>query len=86
MGLYALTDYVNFKGEGILHSERYNEEGWGLLQVLELMVEGPNSNEPMHEFVTCATRVLPRRVENAPQERSWLPGWKNRLQTYVSDL
>ena len=86
MGLYALTDYVNFKGEGILYSERYNEEGWGLLQVLELMVEGPNSNEPMHEFVTCAARVLTRRVENAPQERSWLPGWKNRLQTYVSDL
>ena len=86
MGLYALTDYVNFKGEGVLRSERYNGEGWGLLQVLELMPRSPNSNEPMQEFVTCAVRVLTRRVENAPKERFWLPGWKNRLQTYISDL
>ena len=86
MGLYALTDYVNFKGEGVLQSERYNGEGWGLLQVLELMAEDSNSNEPMLEFVKCATHVLTRRVENAPQERFWLPGWKNRLQTYISDL
>jgi hypothetical protein len=34
-GAYALIDYVNFKGEGVLHSERYNGQGWGLLQVLE---------------------------------------------------
>ena len=86
MGLYALTDYVNFKGEGILRSERYNGEGWGLLQVLELMPRSSNSNEPMQEFVTCAVRVLTRRVENAPKERFWLPGWKNRLQTYISGL
>src|SRR5207249_3810779 len=38
-GCYALVDYVNFKGEGVLHSERYNEQGWGLLQVLEQMRE-----------------------------------------------
>src|SRR5262245_46818049 len=36
-GCYALIDYVNFKGEGVLHSERYQGQGWGLLQVLEAM-------------------------------------------------
>src|SRR5437763_1763832 len=33
-GCYALVDYVNFKGEGVLHTERYHGHGWGLLQVL----------------------------------------------------
>ena len=36
-GCYALIDYVNFKGEGVLHTERYQGQGWGLLQVLEAM-------------------------------------------------
>ena len=36
-GCYALIDYVNFKGEGVLLTERYRGRGWGLLQVLEGM-------------------------------------------------
>src|SRR5689334_13717370 len=32
-GVYALIDYVNFKGEGVLAMERYRGRGWGLLQV-----------------------------------------------------
>src|SRR5947207_8194753 len=36
-GCYALVDYVNFKGEGTLATERYRGQGWGLLQVLENM-------------------------------------------------
>ena len=38
-GCYALVDYVNFKGEGVLHTERYRGQGWGLLQVLEGMTQ-----------------------------------------------
>ena len=34
-----LIDYVNFKGEGVLETERYRGRGWGLLQVLEGMPE-----------------------------------------------
>ena len=30
-GCFALADYVNFKGEGVLHTERYQGQGWGLL-------------------------------------------------------
>jgi hypothetical protein len=81
-GLYALVDYVNFKGEGTLTSERYHGEGWGLLQVLEEMGDGPAESE----FSRAADKVLTRRVANSPPERNekrWLPGWRNRVRTYA---
>ena len=82
-GMYALLDYVHFKGTGIAVGERYQGEGWGLLHVL---VELQGSEANLDNFVTAATRVLERRVANAPAERNeqrWLAGWKNRLQTYL---
>jgi hypothetical protein len=81
LGAYALVDYVNFKGEGTLASERYRGEGWGLLQVLETMGDGP----PLLEFRRAADMILTRRVRNSPPDRGesrWLPGWKNRTRTY----
>jgi len=82
LGFYALMDYVNFKGEGVNPSERYAETGWGLLQVLETMSP---SGPALSAFATAADTVLTRRVKNSPPERNeakWLPGWRNRLQTY----
>jgi hypothetical protein len=82
LGPYALVDYVNFKGEGTLASERYRGEGWGLLQVLEAMGDGP----PLLEFRRAGDMMLTRRVRNSPPERGesrWLPGWKNRTRTYA---
>jgi hypothetical protein len=82
-GCYALIDYVNFKGEGVLHTERYNGEGWGLLQVLEEMRAGPS--DPTREFSRAASVVLKRRVANSPPTRNesrWLPGWINRVNSY----
>jgi hypothetical protein len=82
-GTFALIDYVNFKGEGVLETERYKGEGWGLLQVLAGM-EGSGSGAPA-EFALSARRVLTRRVQNAPSERResrWLPGWLNRVASY----
>lgn len=81
LGLYALMDYVNFKGEGISPTERYRGEGWGLLQVLETMGDGP----ALAEFSRAAIYVLERRVRNSPPERKearWMPGWRNRCLTY----
>jgi len=81
-GLYALVDYVNFKGEGTLVSERYHGEGWGLLQVLEEMGDG----SAKAEFARGADKVLTRRVANSPAargEKRWLPGWRNRIRTYA---
>ena len=82
-GMYALIDYVHFKGTGTATSERYQGEGWGLLQVL-LELQGSTAN--LDDFVAAATRVLKRRVANAPSERKeqrWIAGWTNRLQTYL---
>jgi hypothetical protein len=82
-GLYALIDYVHFKGTGIAPGERYLGAGWGLLQVL---VELQDRSADLDSFVAAATLVLERRVANAPVERNeqrWLAGWKNRLQTYL---
>lgn len=81
-GAFALIDYVNFKGEGVLPTERYKGEGWGLLQVLGAMREEGNA---VGEFSRSAGRILERRVRNAPPgrgEQRWLPGWKNRVERY----
>lgn len=80
-GLYALIDYVHFKGSGINEKERYQQLGWGLAQVL-LQMKGND----LQAFVDAAETVLVRRVKNSPEHRNegrWLKGWKNRLQTYL---
>jgi hypothetical protein len=82
-GLYALIDYVNFKGEGTKPEERYAGQGWGLAQVLLEMEGEPAADVAPAAFGQAAARVLTRRVANAPRdERMWLVGWKNRCATY----
>jgi hypothetical protein len=86
MGCYALVDYVNFKGEGVLATERYAGQGWGLLQVLQGMSQETNGREAVKSFAESAKTVLRNRVRNAPPERNegrWLPGWLKRIDTYV---
>jgi len=81
-GTFALIDYVNFKGEGTLATERYKGQGWGLLQVLEAM---PANGDPAQAFSQSAKAMLARRVRNAPPERHeerWLPGWDARVERY----
>jgi hypothetical protein len=83
-GCYALIDYVNFKGEGVLHTERYQGQGWGLLQVLEAM-HGTTDTGAVDEFTRAAKTVLTRRVQNSPVERHesrWLSGWIRRVNSY----
>jgi hypothetical protein len=82
-GCYALVDYVNFKGEGTLVTERYRGQGWGLLQVLENM---HNSQSALDEFAASAKTILRRRVANSPPERGearWLSGWLTRIDGYA---
>ena len=79
-GMYLLIDYLNFKGPGLSVSERYQGQGWGLLQVLELMTD-----DTSEAFADAAAAVLKRRIDNSPPERGekrWLPGWLNRVGTY----
>jgi len=83
-GCYALVDYVNFKGEGVLHTERYQGQGWGLLQVLESM-HGTSDAAAVDEFSSVAKAILTRRVHNAPAQRHesrWLTGWIRRVNSY----
>jgi hypothetical protein len=83
-GCYALVDYVNFKGEGVLHTERYQGQGWGLLQVLEAM-HGISDAGAVDEFARAARAVLTQRVQNSPSERHesrWLSGWIRRVNSY----
>ena len=87
LGMYALIDYVNFKGEGTALSERYQGQGWGLLQVLETLSNTRDQSPLMTQFAAAARAVLARRVANSPSERNeqrWLKGWNNRTHTYES--
>lgn len=87
-GTFALIDYVNFKGEGVSPAERYQGQGWGLLQVLETLKAQSPAAAPA-AFADSASSVLTRRVQLSPPERGesrWLPGWKNRCQTYKQPL
>ena len=80
-GIYALVDYLNFKGAGA--KERYKNCGWGLQQVLEDMKGQEKGPDAIAEFANSAERLLELRVKNAPRpESQWLPGWKNRINTY----
>jgi len=84
MGMYALVDYVNFKGEGTRTSERYQGEGWGLLQVLQEMDANPYT-KASQAFADAASYILERRVRLAPKDRHeerWLAGWKKRVRSY----
>ena len=83
-GLFAMIDYINFKGDGLNKQERYNGEGWGLAQVLADMRGGSTA-----AFAEAAKRVLARRVKNSPPargEQRWLPGWSNRCDGYKQPL
>lgn len=80
-GVYALIDYLHFKGSGLNPAERYQAQGWGLLQVLQSM-----QDDTLTSFVAAAEQVLARRVANAPvarNEQRWLSGWTNRVRGYL---
>ncbi len=86
-GLYALIDYVNFKGEGTNQKEEYANQGWGLKHVLLDMQGTKIGSEAVREFARIAKQLLTIRVAHAPAERHekrFLPGWKKRINTYTA--
>jgi hypothetical protein len=85
-GVYALIDYVNFKGEGTNPKERYQGQGWGLMQVLLAMKTVPAGQAAAQEFAAAAKRTLDRRIANSPPDRGedrWRAGWHNRCSGYA---
>jgi len=86
-GIYALVDYMNFKGSGTYPLERYQGQGWGLLQVLSKMGASESPETALAEFSKAAERLLVQRVHYSPQERQekkWLPGWRKRVRSYLT--
>ena len=84
-GLYALIDYVNFKGEGVKPEEKYNGQGWGLRYVLLEIGATSGGASSTNEFSEASKRVLQRRIKNAPADRGesrWSAGWMNRCESY----
>jgi hypothetical protein len=84
-GVFALVDYVNFKGEGLEPVPQYHNKSWGMKQVLEGMKDTDN---PVKDFSDSAKEVLKVRVDNSPPERNekqWLNGWLKRVDRYVTD-
>jgi hypothetical protein len=88
-GTFAMLDYINFKGEGLKPTERYNGQGWGLAQVLGSM-RAANAAQAPAAFAQASKAVLARRVENAAamgkKEQQWLAGWHNRCDRYKLKL
>ncbi|MBA3720891.1 MAG: hypothetical protein H0W88_00645 [Parachlamydiaceae bacterium] len=85
-GVFVLLDYINFKGEGISSKERYQTEGWGLVQVLTIM-KGSTPETAVKEFIDSAKKILSKRVQNSPKERNehrWLRGWYSRIDGYTN--
>lgn len=88
-GRYVLIDYVNFKGEGLNRHGGYRGQNWGLLQVLEEMRPARSGSQALNEYANAAMRVLERRVRNSDpkrNEKKWLSGWRNRINTYRNPI
>lgn len=82
LGLYALIDYLNFKGSGI----KNKENGWGLLQVLSAMPEEVEEAKVNKAFAASAALILAKRIHNSGPEYNdirWLDGWMNRIAGYA---
>ncbi|MGB6977032.1 MAG: hypothetical protein WBE18_06240 [Gammaproteobacteria bacterium] len=85
-GVYALVDYINFKGEGVVKNPYFSGENWGLLEVLQTMRLAPEDMNALQAFVWSANQVLTRHALIAPPDENalqWLGGWRNRLKTYL---
>jgi hypothetical protein len=88
-GTYALVDYLNFKGNGLLQAEELKGQRWGLLQVLvemSAMSDRLTSSNVNQAFAIAAAKILLRRIENSAPAyplAQYLGGWIKRVGTYA---
>lgn len=88
-GVYALVDYVNFKGDGTNPRETYAGQGWGLKWVLMDMRSVSAGQTAAREFSAATKRRLHLRIKNSPPargEKRWRKGWDHRCNTYARPL
>lgn len=90
-GLFAIVDYYNFKGLGDNPRERYQGQGWGLLQVLSDVASQSDreaNKDVVGLFSRAAAARLQQRVELSPAARNevrWLEGWHKRVASYATE-
>lgn len=87
-GLFAMIDYLHFKGSGTSRQERYNNQGWGLVQVLQNMKQVPMQTA-LVEFNRTAKHLLQMRVVNSKNrltEERFLAGWFARIDGYCKEV
>ncbi len=85
-GMYALIDYLNFKGDGLNSQEAIGGQRWGLLAVLLAMPDNLNQQNAVRSFAACAAQKLMERIVNsAPDYKplTFLNGWMKRVSTYI---
>lgn len=85
LGIYALVDYLNFKGSGLVASEEKMGQRWGLLQVLVDMPEHLNIENVNKAFTVSAAKMLLRLIQNSGPNYGpikYLNGWIKRVNTY----
>ncbi len=88
-GMYALIDYINFKGTGLNPKERVNGKGWGLMHVLIQMPDSIAQDTAPRSFALTAAQLLIERMQgDRPQYKlaNFLNGWMKRLSTYYTTL
>ncbi len=88
-GMYAVIDYFNFKGMGTNPRERYDGQGWGLVQVLQRVASQQQSGDTpldlLRRFSEAAADRLSNRIALSPTERNeerWRAGWMRRVAEY----
>jgi hypothetical protein len=88
LGSYALIDYLNFKGSGVMKNEEKLNKGYGLLQVLLNMPDNLNSDNINKAFAVSAAKVLLRRIKNSSPNYDliiYLSGWMQRVNSYSNE-
>lgn len=85
-GLYAMMDYLNFRGAGAVQTAE--NRNTGLLQVLRDMRYAPRQASALDAFVWSAKNALMRRLAHAPEnthEARWIVGWLKRVDRYSNE-
>ena len=85
-GVYALVDYLNFKGDGLNPREESNGQRWGLQTVLLEMPDDVTLENVSKVFALCAAKKILMLIEHsAPGYRRmrYLSGWMKRISSYA---
>ncbi len=88
LGIYALIDYLHFKGNGLNPQEEVNGQRWGLLQAMLNLPDNLTQDNITKAFAISTAEILLRLIKNSTPTYSritFLPGWMKRVHSYAND-